>query len=112
MTGPVLVTGASGFIGSHLARSCVDLGHRVVVIERDATRLSGLDIQGLRGRVDIVRGDVTDQAFLNRVLGEYEIRTVFHLAAQALVGPRPRWSGRPSRWPAPSCSPAAVPGCR
>ena len=86
MTGPVLVTGASGFIGSHLARSCVDLGHRVVVIERDATRLSGLYIQGFRGWVDIVRGDVTDQAFLTRVLGEYEIRTVFHLAAQALVG--------------------------
>ncbi|MBD3175457.1 MAG: NAD-dependent epimerase/dehydratase family protein [Armatimonadia bacterium] len=86
MIGPILVTGASGFIGSHLARSCVDLGHRVVVIERDATKLSGLDIQGVRGKSDIVHGDVTDQALLTRTLVEYDIRTVYHLAAQALVG--------------------------
>ena len=38
------------------------------------------------GRVRIVRGDVCDQPLLERVLGEYEIDTVFHLAAQAIVG--------------------------
>ncbi len=36
-------------------------------------------------RIKIVRGDVTDQACLERVLGEYEIVTVFHLAAQTIV---------------------------
>ena len=37
-------------------------------------------------RVQIVRGDICDQPLLERVLGEYEIDTVFHLAAQAIVG--------------------------
>ena len=37
-------------------------------------------------RVKVVRGDVRDQAVLERVLGEYEIDTVFHLAAQTIVG--------------------------
>jgi CDP-glucose 4,6-dehydratase len=37
-------------------------------------------------RVNVVRGDVRDQALLERVLGEYEIETVFHLAAQTIVG--------------------------
>jgi len=86
MIGPVLVTGAGGFIGSHLARSVLEHGHRVVVIERDRPRLSGLDLQGLRDRASVVSGDVADFALVRRVLVEYGIRTVFHLAAQALVG--------------------------
>jgi CDP-glucose 4,6-dehydratase len=40
---------------------------------------------GLIEKVRSVRGDVTDQALLERVLGEYEVMTVFHLAAQTIV---------------------------
>src|SRR6202022_2080456 len=41
---------------------------------------------GLARRVKLVRGDVRDLALLERVLGEYEIATVMHLAAQTIVG--------------------------
>jgi CDP-glucose 4,6-dehydratase len=40
----------------------------------------------LRDRVRVVSGDVRDQALVERALGEYEVRTVFHLAAQTIVG--------------------------
>src|SRR6185437_11164469 len=40
---------------------------------------------GLMGRLRVVRGDVRDQALLERALGEYEIDTVIHLAAQTIV---------------------------
>ena len=41
---------------------------------------------GCSSAVKVVRGDVRDQALLERVLGEYEIDTVIHLAAQTIVG--------------------------
>jgi CDP-glucose 4,6-dehydratase len=46
----------------------------------DLTRSGNLD------RVKVVRGDVRNQALLERTLGEYEIDTVFHLAAHTIVG--------------------------
>ena len=41
---------------------------------------------GLQQRIDVVHGCVEDQALLERTLAEYEIQTVFHLAAQTIVG--------------------------
>ena len=41
---------------------------------------------GLLERVKVVRGDIRDRALIERALGEYEINTVFHLAAQTIVG--------------------------
>jgi CDP-glucose 4,6-dehydratase len=83
---PTLVTGASGLVGGWLVPALLDVGAEVVCLLRDwvpqCRLLSGAD----RGRVKIVHGDVRDQAFLERVLGEYEIDTVFHLAAQTIVG--------------------------
>ncbi len=86
MRGSVLVTGAGGFIAAHLARSLVDDGHAVVVLERDAPRLSGLDLWDLRRRASVVRGDVRDGETVRRLLAEYDVRRVYHLAAQVLVG--------------------------
>lgn len=86
MSSAALVTGASGFVGSHLARRLTDSGWPVVAIERDEPRLSGLDTQAIRDRISIVRGDVCDLQLVSRVLGEYSVTRVFHLAAQALVG--------------------------
>jgi CDP-glucose 4,6-dehydratase len=82
----VFVTGATGFLGANLTRMLVGHGARVVGLERDVVQPNSLDALELRTSVTVVRGDVQDIAMLERVLNEYEIDSVFHLAAQALVG--------------------------
>jgi CDP-glucose 4,6-dehydratase len=80
---PVLVTGATGFLGSHLTGLLVERGASVVVVARDDVPRT--PVRTWDAAVSTVRGDVTDQTLLERTLGEYEVRTVFHLAAQTQV---------------------------
>lgn len=82
---PVAVTGASGFLGSHLTALLVDLGAEVVVLVRDQVRLAP-GWQTWNDNVTTVWGRVEDQALVERLLGEYGVVTVFHLAAQTQVG--------------------------
>src|SRR5215210_7272900 len=81
----VAVTGATGFIGSQLTRTLVDLGATVVVLTRDRVPAQDV-IEGWWDRVARVDGDLSDPAVLERLLGEYEVQTAFHLAAQSQVG--------------------------
>jgi CDP-glucose 4,6-dehydratase len=81
---PVAITGATGFLGSHLTATLVDAGAAVVILERDDVPPSAIAVPW-RDRVSFVHGDVADQAVVERLLGEYEVRTVFHLAAQTQV---------------------------
>lgn len=77
----VLVTGATGFLGSHLARRLLAGGHDVVVLARetsDRSRLDGLD-------VTLVTGDVTDRASVRRGLAGVDV--VHHCAARLEFGP-------------------------
>jgi CDP-glucose 4,6-dehydratase len=83
---PTFVTGATGLVGSWLVRRLVDLGADVVCLVRDWVPQSELVRSKTIDKVRVVRGDVTDQALLERTLGEYEIATVMHLAAQTIVG--------------------------
>jgi len=83
---PVFVTGGTGLLGSWLVRSLIDLRALVVCLIRDWVPQSKLIISDDIREVVQVRGDVCDQALLERTLGEYEIQTVFHLAAQTIVG--------------------------
>jgi CDP-glucose 4,6-dehydratase len=83
---PVFVTGGTGLLGGWLIQRLVELEADVVALIRDwvpGSRLIGL---GLEKRINVVRGDVRDQVTLERVLGEYEVDTVLHLAAQTIVG--------------------------
>jgi CDP-glucose 4,6-dehydratase len=82
---PVLVTGATGLVGGALVNRLVELGAEVVCLVRDWVPQSELVSSRLIERVRTVRGNVRDQAVLERVLGEYEVVTVFHLAAQTIV---------------------------
>lgn len=83
---PTLVTGATGLVGYWLTRALADAGADVVCLVRDWVPQSELVRTGLDQRVKTVRGDVRDQALLERVIGEYEVDTVMHLAAQTIVG--------------------------
>ncbi|HZE06852.1 MAG TPA: NAD-dependent epimerase/dehydratase family protein, partial [Solirubrobacteraceae bacterium] len=82
----VLVTGGHGLLGSWLIAALVARGHRVVTIRRDEPAVSALDLLGLAERIDVVRGDICDEGLVARVLNEYDVESVFHLAAQTLVG--------------------------
>lgn len=83
---PTLVTGATGLLGGWLVPRLLDQGAEVVCLVRDWVPQSELISSGLLDRVKVARGEVQDQGLLERVLGEYEIDTVFHLAAQTIVG--------------------------
>ena len=80
------VTGAYGLLGGWLTKALLERGTRVVVLKRDEVPLSALDLEGTEARCAVVHGDITDPEVLNRVLTEYEVDTVFHLAAQTIVG--------------------------
>lgn len=82
---PTFVTGATGLVGGWLVRRLVESGADVVCLVRDWVPQSELLRDRLIDRVKIVRGDVLDQRLLERTLGEYEIATVIHLAAQTIV---------------------------
>ena len=81
----VAVTGATGFLGNHLTSFLAALGARVVVLVRD-TVPSSARRDGWWPKVSIVTGAVEDQSLMERMLGEHEVATVFHLAAQTQVG--------------------------
>ena len=82
---PTFVTGATGLVGGWLVRRLVEAGADVVCLIRDWVPQSEIARTNLLERVKVVRGDVRDQAMLERALGEYEIDTVIHLAAQTIV---------------------------
>lgn len=83
---PVFVTGATGLVGSWLVRYLLRMKADVVCLVRDWTPKSELVRTGDLAQVRVVCGDVRDYALLERALAEYEIDTVFHLAAQTIVG--------------------------
>jgi len=83
---PTLVTGASGLVGGWLVKALVAAEADVVCLMRDWVPQCELVRSGLLEQVRLVRGDIRNQALLERALGEYEVDTVIHLAAQTIVG--------------------------
>ncbi len=83
---PTLVTGATGLIGGWLVRRLLEMKADVVCLVRDWVPQSELVRADLLEQVKVVRGDLRDQALLERTLGEYESDTVIHLGAQTIVG--------------------------
>ena len=82
----VFVTGATGLMGGWLVHALVERGARVVALVRDRVPESLAQRDGLLERVRVVHGSLEDPGLLRRTLAEYEVATVFHLAAQAIVG--------------------------
>lgn len=82
---PVLVTGATGLLGSWLVKRLLGLRSDVVCLVRDWVPQSELVRTRLLEQVKVVRGDVGDSEAVERAIGEYEAATVFHLAAQPIV---------------------------
>lgn len=81
----VLVTGATGLLGSWTVKRLLERGAEVVCLVRDWVPQSELVRDGAMQRCRVVRGDLCDLELMERVLAEYEIQTVFNLAAQTIV---------------------------
>lgn len=82
---PTFVTGGTGLVGSWLIRRLVAARADVVCLVRDWVPQSELVRKNWIEQVKVVRGDIRDREVLERALGEYEIDTVIHLAAQTIV---------------------------
>lgn len=82
----VLVTGAQGFIGSWLVERLLDDGARVVALRRDVEPEARFRAEGIEDRCVVALADVQDLDALVRVINEHEVDSVFHLAAQTIVG--------------------------
>jgi CDP-glucose 4,6-dehydratase len=72
-------------VGSWLAGRLLDEGATVAVPRRDSRAESRFRAEGIEDRCDVVEADVTDYEALLRVLHEYRIRAVFHLAGQSVA---------------------------
>jgi CDP-glucose 4,6-dehydratase len=82
----VLVTGATGLVGGWVLERLLALRADPVCLLRDDVPRSRAARLGDLSRVTVVWGDLVDYPLLERVLNEYEIRSVIHLAAQTIVG--------------------------
>ena len=82
MRSKILVTGAAGFIGSHVARHLIQQGHHVVALDD----LSGGFEDHVPANAQFVRGSVTDRDQVRRLFAEHRFEYVFHLAAYAAEG--------------------------
>ncbi|OUW17864.1 MAG: UDP-glucose 4-epimerase [Opitutales bacterium TMED158] len=78
----VLVTGAAGFIGSHVAERCLGLGMSVVATDN----LSGGSLENLPKDCPFVKGDLKDEAFVESLWADGPFDYVYHLGAYAAEG--------------------------
>ena len=81
----ILITGCTGLLGSWLTESLVSKDANVIGLVRDSVPKSRFFQPTIRNSVVTVRGEIEDYFLLERIINEYEIDTVFHLAAQTIV---------------------------
>lgn len=77
-----LVTGVAGFIASHVAKDCVDLGFEVVGVDD----MSGGFRRNVPDGVQFIVGDFKDAEFVSKLIEEEKFDVVYHLAAYAAEG--------------------------
>lgn len=81
----VFITGCTGLLGAWLTKALVDRGANMVGLVRDNVPRANFSRLGLDKYINTVRGEVEDYFLLERIINEYEVDTVFHLAAQTIV---------------------------
>jgi len=81
----VFVTGANGFLGSHLTKSLIEYGLRPVVLIYEDNPAGLFEKENLSAKTQVVRGDVRNFKLMSEILRDFKIDTIFHLAAQSIV---------------------------
>lgn len=87
----VLITGVTGFVGSHLAEYCLGLGHEIAGTMRWRSQQENLEV--VRSKVQLYECDLRDSTAARSVITEFRPDRIFHLAAQSFVA---------SSWSAPA----------
>jgi len=81
----ILITGCTGLLGSWITESLISKNANVIGLVRDSVPKSRFYEPAIQDNVVTVRGEIEDLPLIGRVISEYEIDTVFHLAAQTIV---------------------------
>lgn len=81
----VLITGHEGFLGSWLSKALIDKGAKVIGFDKVKNRPHTV-LKDYRNSMTCVRGDITCLAMVKKVVDRYRPATIFHLAAEAIVG--------------------------
>ncbi|MFA4992778.1 MAG: GDP-mannose 4,6-dehydratase [Candidatus Omnitrophota bacterium] len=82
----IFITGANGFLGSHLVKRSLAYKAKVIVLIKEEIRFSLFKIEGLGGKCKIYRGDLSNSKLINSIFKENKIDLCFHMAAQTIVG--------------------------
>ena len=82
----IFITGATGFLGSWLTKYLLEENSNITALVRDWVPKSKLISDDSINKINIVRGNIEDYLLLERIINEYEIHAVFHIAAQTIVG--------------------------
>lgn len=82
----IFITGANGFLGSHLVKRALSYKARVIVLIKKDIRFSLFKIEGLGGKCKIYKGDLSNSRLINSIFKNNKIDFCFHIAAQAIVG--------------------------
>ena len=82
----VFITGVTGFLGSWMTKYLVEMDANVIGLIRDWVPKSKLINDQYINKINSARGNIEDYFLIERIINEYEIDTVFHLAAQTIVG--------------------------
>jgi CDP-glucose 4,6-dehydratase len=82
----VLITGGTGFLGSHITKRLIDNVESITIVTTDIRQQTTLKSLGVDvNKINLVKGDVRDFDFLRLLFNEYEFDTVFHLGALSEV---------------------------
>ena len=78
----VFVTGANGFLGSHLTKNLVKRGANVFALIYEPNKGSIFEEENLSKKVTVINGNVCNMSLMRKTLLDNKIEVVFHLAAQ------------------------------
>jgi CDP-glucose 4,6-dehydratase len=81
----ILVTGASGFLGAYLSMRLLEEGNEVISIKHDLTPMNPAKALGIENEITWCKGDILDGNLVKRVIADYEVQLVYHLAALPIV---------------------------
>lgn len=81
----ILITGATGFVGGHLAKYFLSLGNEVISIRHDIKPIDTAKLLGIDDKMIWAHGDILNARFVERVVADYEVDTIIHAAALPIV---------------------------